>query len=319
MNYRLEYPSARRRRGLASVWLAIIGEVLFGFFLLAGFGERSWAGAAFAVLSAAMFLFFLSGVSKARSGVGSVELTDHGLTVLRGNRRDALPWTKIDRVRFGGVFQPTLELHAGATKVIVYKALPGYPLVWSLLSQTRAAIKAPTGPVRVRCSRTQHGGALIAGVLLSLAAAAVVAAAGFSNGISPLLGGSLIVLFAAIAALGLWALLHGSCIYTLEEDGIRCCRWVRETKIPTADLREVTLEQARIRELATGYRYRGESMTSAVRYAPVELGLRVWIKHTGGKWVLDDTMTCYAPELLYDALRARYHLPGFLSMPELEG
>jgi hypothetical protein len=169
----------------------------------------------------------------------------------------------------------------------------------------------------IRQNRTQHFGAIVGSTLLLLSAAAMLVTLGIPGGLSPILVGSVATFFVFGAALGMWAMLHIRRRFTLDDGGICCYFWGRVTNIPASAMKEVVLEQARIRDLAVDYRYRGEAMTTAVRYAPVELGLGVRLILADGEWRLDETTTGFPMERLYEEIRSRYQLPGRIAIPEV--
>lgn len=312
------YPIKRHKRGITAIVTAVAGELLFTFFLLVGFGESFWALIVSGVISLLMALLFLYGVSLSRSGRGGVEITSDSLIIFRGRQRISLPWDELEPVIFGNFFQPYVKLKAGAAHGVVYKALPGYPLVWNLVSSSQSVTAPSSRTVRINCYRTQHLAAIAASTLLIFLAAAVLLVFGIPAGQAPLLVGTVAAFFIFGGALGVWAMLRNRRTYTLEDTGITCRSWGKITHTPVVTMKGVVLEQALIRELVVGYRYRGEAMTTAVRYAPAELGLGVHLILEDGEWRLDETMTGFPMERLYEELCRRYHLPGQISIPEME-
>lgn len=312
------YPVARHKRGITAIVTAVAGELLFTFFLLVGFGEQFWAVVVSGVISLLMLLLFLSGVSLSRSGRGGVEITAEALIVFRGKQQSELPWTQLEAVQFGGLFQPFIKLKAGTARTVVYKALPGYPIVWSRLAPFQSANFPAPGSVTIHVNRTQHLGAIAASTLLLLVAAVILPVLGIPAGLAPLVAGIVAAFFVLGAALGVWAMLRIRRRYSLDDAGITCRSWGRTTQIPVTAMQEVVLVQARFQELAVDYRYRGEAMTTAVRYAPVELGLGVHLILQDGEWQLDETMTAFPMEQLYEELCHRYRLPGRIVLPEME-
>lgn len=311
------YPVARHKRGITAIVTAVAGEVLFTFFLLVGFGEYLWAVAVSTIISLLMVMIFLSGVSLSRSGRGGVEITTEVLIVFRGKEQIELPWNQMEAVQFGGLFQPFIKLKAGTAGAVVYKALPGYPLLWHRLAPFQSANILSPGAVTIRANRTQHLGAIAASSLLLLVAAVILPVLGIPAGLTPLVAGIVAAFLGLGAALGVWAMLRIRRRYILDDAGITCRSWGRTSHIPISAMKEVVLEQARFRELAVGYRYRGEAMTTAVPYAPVELGLGVHLILQDGEWRLDETMTGFPMERLYEELCHRYHLTGRIAMPEM--
>lgn len=311
------YPVTRHKRGITAIVAAVVGELLFSFFLLVGFGEHLWALVAGGVISVLMVLLFLSGVSQSRSGRGGVEITAEYLIIFRGKQQKKLLLTQMEPVEFGGFFQPCVTLKAGMVCAVVYKALPGYPLVWSRLSPSQSDLFPSNKTVTIRSNRTQHFGAIAGSTLLLLSAAAMLVVLGIPSGLSPILTGTVAAFLAFGAALGGWAMLRIRRRYTLGDEGISCRSWGRVINIPASSMKEVVLEQVKIRELAVDYRYRGEAMTTAVRYAPMELGLGVKVMLADGEWRLDETMTSFPMDRLYEEIRGRYQLPGRISMPEI--
>ncbi|MBU4438436.1 MAG: hypothetical protein L6276_12505 [Acetobacterium sp.] len=313
----LIYPGTRHKRGITAIVAAVAGELLFSFFLLVGFGEHLWAQVAGGVISVLMVLLFLSGMSLSRSGRGGVEITSEYLIVFRGKQQKILLWTQMEPPAFGGIFQPCVILKAGTVRAVVYNALPGYPLVWSRLSPSQSGLFPSNKTVTIHSNRTQHFGAIAGSTLLLLSAAAMLVIWGSPDGLSPILVGSVATFFVFGAALGVWAMLRIRCRFTLDDGGICCHSWGRVTNIPASAMKDVVLEQARIRDLAVDYRYRGEAMTRAVRYTPMELGLGVRLILADGEWRLDETMTNFPMERLYEEIRSRYQLTGRITMPEM--
>lgn len=311
-----QYPVTRHHRGITAVVTAVTGELLFTFFLLVGFGDTFWSLPASGVISLLMLTLGLYGVSLSRSGRGGVAVTADALIIERGRQRVVLPWSAMQPIVFGGVFQPCLKLQAGSARGVIYKALPGYPLLWGQLSTTLAQAWPSNRELRFNCHRTQHQGAIAAATLLFWTAAILLGLV-IPAGQTTVLTSTVAVIFGLAGALGVGAMLRIRRSYHLDEAGITCRAWGRTTFIPAAAMQAVVLEQAMIRELAVGYRYRGEAMTTAVRYAPAALGLVVVLQLEDGNWRWDETMTGFPMERLYEELCHRYHLPGQFVIPEM--
>ena len=313
----LWYSKLRKKRGQTICILAIICEILFLFFLLAGFGEQSWAEIATLILTLLMAVFFLYGRSLCRSGSGGVEISNEGLNIFRSKRQQMMLWHEITTIGFGGIFQGKIILATKNTKGILYRSLPGYPLIWERLRATAALRLSADERLKIPCRRSQHMFTILMAMLMLVVAAAFLIFLGLPAGLSLILALSVCTLFLLVVIFVIWAIFHSHQVVTLTPDGLASRSWGKVTEISAADMKGVQLIQAPIRELVVGYRYRGELLPAAVNYAPVELGLGVRLILADGDWEINETMTGYPMELFYEELCQRYQLPGDMVVPEM--
>lgn len=313
----LWYSMLRKKRGQTVCILAVICEILFLFFLLAGFGEKWWAGITSLIVTILMAVFFLYGRSLFRSGSGGVEISDEGLTIFRGKRQQMMLWQEITAIGFGGFFQGKIILETKNISGILYRSLPGYPLIWERLRATTALKLSADDCLKIPCRRSQHMFTILMVMLLLVAAAAFLIFLGLPAGLSLILVLSVCTLFILVVIFGFWAIFHSHQVVTLTPDGLAIRSWGKVTEIPAVAMKGVQLVQASIRELVVGYRYRGELLPAAVSYAPVELGLGVCLILADGDWEINETMTGYPMELFYEELCQRYQLLGDMVVPEL--
>ena len=305
---RFEYDRTARKRGAAAVWTAVAGYVLFAFFLLAGFGDQSWMPYALAGLTAVMLLLFLYGLSQMRAGSGSVEVTDEGITTVRGGVRLYVEWQRIDRISFGGFFHPALRLHGGEKTLVIYKSLPGYLTLWQRFQGLAAMPEESDGDTVVGSYRSRQMGLWIVVLALLAASACVIIMLGAA--LQPVVLVVTLGLHLVVAGICVWALLHNACRYTFSVQGFQRRSLFRNMWYPAAEIKDVTLEQTPLQLVVTDYRYRGEAMTRSVRYSEKGLGLRLRIKLADGELMLDETMTRFPLELLFGELCRRYAIAG---------
>jgi hypothetical protein len=296
--------------------VAAVGEVLFLFFLLVGFGEQGWAWAVSLILTLLMAAFFLSGLSLSRSGRGGVEISEEGLIFFRGKQQQMILWQEINAIDFGGIFQGWIAIKTRNDRGIIYRALPGYPLIWKGLSTSSGINLSSDTVLKIFCRRSQHMITILMAMLLLVAATVFMIFLGLPAGLSPIVVLSVCSLFLLVTLFGLWAIVHNNQVVTMTPEGLIIRSWGKVTKIPTAIIKEVKLVQAPIKELVVGYRYRGELLPAAVSYAPVELGLGVHLILEAGEWGINETMTGYPMELLYEELCWRYQLSGEIIIAE---
>lgn len=304
------YSKLRRKRGQTTCVLAVICEILFLFFLLAGFGEQLWAWIASLTLTLTMAIFFCYGISLSRSGGGGVEVSTEGLTLFRGKSKQQIDWDAIESIRFGGIFQGWLVLETKSSKGIIYRALPGYPLIWERLRNIPAVSFECSEALIISCRRSQHMISIILVLVMLLGVTVFLVVVGLPAGLTPIPVISAAILFLAVMGLGLWVLLKNNQVITLTNEGIKSRSWGKVSEIPAAAMKGVQLVQAPIKELVVGYRYRGELLTTTVSYAPVELGLAIRLVLAEGEWGINETVTGFPMEQLYEELCRRYQLTG---------
>jgi hypothetical protein len=320
MKHRFRYPTWRKRRGTVSITLAVCCEAIFGFILFVGFGDWKWMPCAFAALSLFSLIPILRGVLLMRSAKQSIETDDLGITLCRNGREIRLEYQSITKARCGWFFEPYVRLYTNGKSVVVYKTLPGYPLLWSMAVRA-CPVSKTDGSCQTRkitCFCTQHTAAFLMGALLALFAALQMIRLLRAGELAPMTAGLLCTLFVFVAAAAIWALVKDWKVYVIGKDGIAERSWRRSSFYPTGELKAVLLEQTEIGERVTGYAYRGEAMTRAVRYRAVDLGLRIRIAHAGGELTIDDGMTFEPIELLFGELCRKFQLSGTITIPQLE-
>ncbi len=298
---RFTYSSRRRSRGLAEMFSSVVCLFLFAFFLVAGFDGWRFLALALGLLSFAAFWLFLHGFGLYQSGSGTLEVDDAGIQATRGKKNVFLPWASILVVRMGRLLQPALVLKGSHQKIVVYKSLSDYPQFWNFLHGKAALPALHARTITVRCMPRQAG-VFIFVLVFSLSALAAVL---YADRASSFEFGVAIALLLLPGMVSIAILLTGWKAFVFTRQGFSCQTILRRTVCSAKQIQSVTLDQAPVQMLITGWRYRGPALTSAALFSN-DVGLRICITHTCGETVLDETTTNFPLELLYDALQEWY-------------
>ncbi len=314
------YPVKQRSRGVSAIITAIAGYILFSFFLLAGLSDQPFTPAAFVLLSFLMMLLFLHGLGQFKSGNGTVELSDEGIAVQKGGKRKLITWTQMSSIRMGGLLRPAIIVQGKYNKLILYKTMDAYLVFWSRLHQmtdnlhiSMPSIQAET--FTVRCSAPQTGTYTTVLFLIAISLAALFYLGRIQISISVFLLALILLLIPA--AFCLYLLLRGLRKYHFSADEIHCRSLFENCRYAHDHIKQVSLESAGIYSLITGWRHRGPAMTSQAQYS-ASGGLRLRIMTDDGEIVMDESMTRFPLELVYDAVRTHYSIHGIVKADAAE-
>lgn len=304
------FPAAQRRRALSSAVLSITCFVLFSLFLLAGFWGAVWLLPAWGALAALCLAWLVHGILSARLGAGVVEVGGETIRFWSGPKKSVtLRFDGIRSARFIGSVFPRLILHGEGGTIVIGKTLPHYPRLWTLL-RLRIPYDAKSAPQAVRIGKAEHLWVFSCLQALLLAAATAVVLF-FARG---QLGTLALVLLLALFA-GVFALCFAFSFARLGavrfgETHIELRTFFRRHAVEVSSIRCALLSQENTRLLVTGYRSRGPAMTTRATLSPAAPVLALTLSTGGESILLDDTMTAYPIELLFEQLLTRYRLAG---------
>ena len=262
-----------------------------------------------------MMLLFLHGLGQYKSGNGTVVLSDEGIAVLKGGKRTLIAWAQISGIRMGGLLCPAIIIYSNRKKLVLYKTMEIYSVFWQRLHQMTGNSHVTLPSIQadafiVRC-RAPQAGTYTTVLLLIAASITVLLHFGLTQIPLPIV---LIVLILLLipAIVCLHLLLRGLGKYHFSADGIHYRSLFGSCRYAHAHIKQVSLESSGIYPLITGWRYRGPAMTSQSQYSAYAGGLRLRIMTDDGEIVMDESMTRFPLELIYDAVMTRYGIHGIV-------
>ena len=313
------YPPEQRKRGASMKTLAVCCYALLLFFLLAGFWGMDFVPYVFAVLTVAGLLFFYYGADAARAGKGSLEFLEDGIFWQYKRRKLFIPYDSAPAVTFGGAFFKKLTLTGDGTVISVYRTLASYPAFWRELKARVTVPALPPVDLTVRCNKTDGMGIFVSAAVLLLSALIGVWAAWSAELLAASSLVAVSVLFGIVLALIVILALAKLGSVTFGQVTIVRSTPVKKRAYSVDGITSAAFEQARIRLLAVGYRYRGPALPAQAVMAEAGLGLVVRLDFDESLLKLDETMTRFPLELLYDYLLLRYQLPDTAPAGEGDG